>query len=173
MRTPDPQLMEIYGTDKLASKTNSRDMVLAAQVAAAILGMSLMNADRSHVANQELEAQRLNDVARGDEARRMEAMVNAMKMAKSAGAAMASMNKEAFGGTLASKLIPAVKGALTPGWKAKTLATAGTLGAGYAGYKGLSAIRDRATARTAPGAPTQFGSRTRLAHNVNEFGQPE
>ena len=95
MNAPDPELVEIYGTTKEAG---AADVALAARIAAAILGLGLMESDREHVADQKEEAAQLNEIARYEEAKKMHAMISAMKMAKSAGVTMAhaSMDKEAI-----------------------------------------------------------------------------
>lgn len=65
--------------------------------------------------------------------------------------------------------VKSVGSALTPGWKTKALATGGVLGAGYLGYKGLSAMRDYASYPP----PTQtWGARLPVQSNVNEYGTP-
>lgn len=52
--------------------------------------------------------------------------------------------------------------------KAKLLGTAGLLGAGYAGYKGLQAVRDYMMVPT--GARQQWGYGAPLRHNVTAYG---
>lgn len=174
MSSPDPELMEIYGTVKEASNS----MTLAARIAAAVLGLGLMEADRKHVDNQREEAQRLNDIARHQEAQKMESMIDAMKMAEAAGATMATMDKQAFGSFIGKGLQNVAKankagpslGSLAMGAAKKVAPTAAVLGAGYGAYKGVSAVRDYAN--DPKNTPT-WGTKRDLKHNVNEYGQPD
>jgi hypothetical protein len=172
MRAPDAELLEIYGTVKEADAT-----VLAARIAAAVLGLGLMEADREHVEEQREEAAMLNDLARYQEAKKMRAMVSAMEMAKSAGVTMASMHKEAFGAFVGKGLQNVAKanksgpslGSAAVGVVKKVAPTVAVLGAGLAGYKGLSALRDYANTPKSSGT---WGTKRSLRHNVNEYGQP-
>ena len=164
--------MEIYGTVKEANS-----MTLAARIAAAVLGMGLMEADRKHVDDQREEAKLLNDIARHQEAKKMESMIDAMKTAKVAGATMASMDKQAFGAFVGKGLQNVAKanktgpslGSLAMGAAKKVAPTAAVLGAGYGAYKGLSAVRDYANK---PKNTQTWGTKRDLAHNVNQYGQP-
>jgi hypothetical protein len=178
----DAELSKIYGTTKEAN-----EVALAARIAAAVLSLGLAAADKKHVENKSEEREHEHEESRDHEAHKMEAMIEALKSASVSGQILAravpagELDKVAFGAfmgnlaTGAGKLMGAVPGgkalvgALTPSWKTKALATAGTLGAGYLGYKGVSALRDYANN---PHGEETWGSKRPLQHNVNEFGVP-
>ena len=83
--------------------------------------------------------------------------------------------KKGFGGaaSAAGRLIPtgspAQKSWMNLGTKAKLLGTAGVLGVGYTGFKGMQAARDYMEAQPHP----SFGTGPAIMKNVNEYGQPE
>ncbi len=182
MTTPDPQLSQIYGTTKEAS-----DMGIAARIAAAVLSMGLASADKERRSEDKSERDKKTEEKRRDEADRMRAAIEALKTAgANAGQTLArDFEKQAFGALMgkavgalatgAGRAVGAVPGgrslvgALTPSFKTKAIGTAGTLAAGYAGYKGLSALRNYAS--TEPG-DMNWGAKRGLKHNVNEWGVP-
>lgn len=188
MPSPDTQLCQIYGTTKEAT-----DMATAARIAAAVLSLGLASSDSSHVEEERERQQQEIDERRALEAERMSAMIGAMKSASVAGQILAravpasEFEKAAFGAFMgkavgalaggAGRLVGAVPGgkavvgALTPGWKTKALAIGGTAATGYAGYKGLSALRDYAS--SAPGGDELWGAKRPIKHNINEWGYPE
>lgn len=166
-------------------------MSVAARIAAAVLSLGLAASDKAHTEDKRREADQKSEEKREQEAQKMEAMIEALKSASVSGRILAraapanEFEKAAFGafigkavGALAGGAgramgaIPggkALVGALTPGWKTKALAIGGTAAAGYAGYKGLSALRDYAS--TEPGDAT-WGSKRPLKHNINDWGYP-
>ena len=178
--TPDAQLVERYGTTKEAS------FALATRIAAAVLGASYLESDRQHVEEQR-EGHELEDrEIRQQEAGKMDATISAMKMAEASGAVMARMEKQAFGAVLgkaltqtlptaAGKVVGKVPGArkafetVKPSLKTKALAAGGALATSYAGYKGLSALRDYADK---PPTTQTWGSKRPLQHNVSSWGYP-
>src|SRR5690606_7373512 len=95
----------------------SSNMPIAARLAAAILGVSLLDDDSQHIAEQKAEAGEMNAVLRMLEAQKMSQTVNGLKYAQALiepmvkAAAMASielMDKEALG-PLANTLIDGAK----------------------------------------------------------------
>ena len=111
------QLMEKYGT----AWVKEADVPIAAQLAAAILGGSLMASDSAHVAEQQAEAEALNEAGRQYEAARMSQTIGALdykyaeaelsKLVKRAAVATASsMDKVAFGALLTRAVGAARKG---------------------------------------------------------------
>ncbi len=174
MTDPDAELMEIYGTTKEAN-----EVALAARIAAAVLGLGLMAADKKHVEEQKAEAELLNEIARHQEAEKMESMIDAMKMAEASGATMAraGMDKVAIGAFIGKALGSAAKasqtgptlGTVAMGAAKKVAPTAAVLGTGYLGYKGLSAARDYANT---PKGNQTWGTKRPLRHNVSEWGYP-
>lgn len=178
---------------------------IAARLAAAILGVSLLESDSNRVEEVQQTAEAMNEVFRELEARKMSQTTGALKhaevmlqsivkaaaqasadlMAKEAmgipaailgGAVRAgSAFKKGFGGAAqaAGRLMPAgspaQKSWLGLGTKAKLVGTAGVLGAGYAGFKGMQAARDYMQAQP----HGVYGKGPAIAHNVNEFGYPE
>lgn len=160
MSAPNSELMAIYGTTKEAG-----DIATAARIAAAVLGLSLMRGDLDHVATKRMKHKEDTNAARAREAAKMQGAVDSLKMAEAAGTMMAKVGIASLIGKASGKVV----GALTPGWKTKALATGGTLGAGIAGYKGLSAMRDYANK---PKGDQTWGSKRPLAQGVSEWGYP-
>lgn len=160
MTTPNSELMSIYGTTKEAG-----DIATAARIAAAVLGLSLMKGDQMHVVNEKLKHEQETNNTRAQEAAKMQGVVDSLKMAEAAGVMMAKVGIASFIGRNAGKVV----GALTPGWKSKALVTGGTLGAGMAGYKGLSGLRDYANK---PKGNQTWGAKRPLSQGVSEWGYP-
>lgn len=172
---------------------------IAAQLAAAILGVGVLENDRQHVAQLEEEAELMNEELRGLEARKMDQTISALKHAEvelglvvkaAAMEAALLMNKMSAGGLglvgaavrrsiggaaqAAGRLMPAgskaQKSWVGLGTKAKVLGGAAALGTGYAGFKGLQATRDYMQSQP---HGTYGGKSPAVMHNVNEFGHPE
>ena len=186
MSEPNAELSRIYGNSKEASAE------LAARIAKAMLGFSVMRGDQSHVEGAHDQEALDEEIARAVEAERMSSMINAMKTAQVIGKFMAraeelpSLEKDAFIGKLLTETLPLAAGkvvgkipgaqavsrglgTLKPGWKGKALATGGALGLTYGGYKGLSAARDYANKEPSNQA---WGKNRPLTHNVSEWGYP-
>lgn len=168
-------------------------MPIAAQLAAAILGTSLLESDRGHVAELETEAAMMNEALRELEARKMDQTISALKYAEAiigsvvqaaAMEAATSMDKTSMGLPLAGiagagaaakrglggaaqaagRLLPSV------GLKTKLIGGAALAGTAYAGYKGLQATRDYMKSQP----HGTYGSKgPAVMNNVNEFGYPE
>lgn len=166
------------------------DAPIAARLAAAILGVGILNADAEHVSTQQAEAEEMNAQLRMLESQKMDQTISALKhaqamiepMLKAAAIASAElMQKEAiavrvgFGGAAqaAGRLMPAGSNAqkswMSLSTKAKLLGGAGLLGTGYAGYKGMQAARDYVQAQP----HGVYGKGPAIMHNVNEYGYPE
>lgn len=175
----------------MTASIKQANLPIAAQLAGAILGVSLLESDREHVAEREAEAEMMNHAFRVLEARKMSQTINALKTAeavigevvKTAAAAASGMDKLALGGIIGglSRLGKSLGGAapaaarlqsprlLSTGTKAKLMVGAGALGAGYAGLKTLQAGRDYLNQPHHPG----WGKGPKIMHDVNEFGHPQ
>jgi hypothetical protein len=164
------------------------DTPIAAQLALAILGVSLLGSDHQHVVEQKAEAEMLTAAFRELEARKMDQTISALKHAEAqiglavkaaameAATAMDKVSmpfaglggaiKKGIGGAAqaAGRLVPK----LSPTQKA--VGAAGMAGMAYGGYKGMQALRDYGNAPTSHGA---WGKGTPIMHNVNEFGYPQ
>lgn len=168
------------------------DAPIAAQLAAAILGGSLLDSDRAHVQEQQAEAEAMNEAARQYEAMKMEQTlspldyryVNHMFMGLPKQAALAtaqSMDKVALGGlvgglTRAAGLVrkgiggaASAAGRLVPqvSTGTKLMGAGALLGAGYLGAKGLQATRDYMM------IPSGSHHGPPIMNNVNEYGYPQ
>jgi len=158
---------------------------IAAQLAGAILGMSILESDREHVAERDAEAEMMNQVFRELEARKMSQTINALKTAeavigeaikvaaaqaaggidKESGiiAGLSRLGKSSGGAASAAVRLPSLS------TKAKLIGGAGVLGAGYVGMKGLQAGRDYLNKPHDP----RYGKGPAIQQNVNEFGYPQ
>ena len=167
MSAHDSQLARIYGTTKQAG-----DMALAARIAASILGLGLMSADRKQQAQEEEGREEELQARRDGEAQRMSQTTDALKSASVAGQILAravpAAELEKAGGGFGDTGKAVLK-ALQPGWKTKALAIGGTAATGLVGYKGLSALRNYANTEH---GEQQWGAKRPLRHNINEWGQP-
>jgi hypothetical protein len=180
------------------------EIPIAARLAMAILGVSLLESDSTHAEEVRQTAEELNETLRELEAHKMSQTIGALKHAEAilqsvvktaAEASVELMEKQAMGvgtavlggamraagglkkglggaASAAGRLLPAGPAKqqwLGLGTKAKMLGTAGVLGAGYAGFKGLQATRDYMESQPHPG----FGKGPAIMKNVNEYGYPE
>lgn len=163
---------------------------IAAQLAAAILGIGVLESDRAHVAEQDQEAAMMNEVLRELEARKMDQTISALKHAEALlgpavkAAAMEAAHldktsmpmagtlvgagralKQGFGGAAqaAGRLMP------TLSTKTKLIGGAALAGTAYAGFKGLQAGRDYMRAQP----HGNYGKGPAVMKNVNEFGYAE
>jgi hypothetical protein len=78
MNEPDPQLMQLYGTDELYKEAQQSGMPTAVRIAAALLGFGLLMGDRSSARSTREEAQRLNEIMRMMEEERMRPTIEAL-----------------------------------------------------------------------------------------------
>jgi hypothetical protein len=171
MVTPNQTLLELYGNDELLKEAN---LPLAATLAAAVLTLGLVHADRKHREAVEEESEHLLELARMAEASKMKQTTDALsKTAAAVGKLIvqAGQNKEAFAGALFTKALSTLgKAAVSPTGR-KAITGAGVLGAGYLGYKGLQKAKDYAES---PGHTNASWGKANspLMHNVNEYGYP-
>lgn len=164
---------------------------IAAQLAAAILGIGVLESDRAHVAEQDQEAEAMNEVLRELEARKMHQTISSLKYAAAAlgpvvkAAAMeASAQLDKTSMPIASSIIGAGRalkqgfggaaqaaGRLMPQMSTKTklIGGAALAGTAYAGLKGLQAGRDYMRAQP----HGNYGKGPAVMKNVNEFGYGE
>lgn len=163
---------------------------IAAQLAMAILGVSLLQSNQQNVEDHQAEAMAMNETFRELEARKMDQTTSALKHAAAqlgpalraaAMEASTGMDKESMGaliGGLASAAKQRIGGAaqaagrLMPRFstKQKLIGGAALAGTAYAGYKGMQAVQNYGMAPPHEGT---WGKGAPIAHNVNEFGYPQ
>lgn len=77
MNSPDRELMNLYGTEALVKQGD--ELPLAARIGAALLGITLMAGYMRGRNKQTEDAERMNEIARYLEAKRMEATIDALR----------------------------------------------------------------------------------------------
>lgn len=171
------KLASKYGTGEIA-----KEATLPLQhIAQALVNLGLLLADKANHEQSMEHAEEGNLVQRAEEAEDMASTEAGLRKKASAELAAiragAGLAKIAFGTPLLGGLADAAKGAvgavgkaLSPGWKAKALIGAGTIGAGVAAYKGMQGARNY---MSEPGHEAQhWGSNRPVMHNVSEYGAP-
>jgi hypothetical protein len=78
MNEPNPQLLELYGTEKLATKAAAEGVPTAVRFAAALLGFGLLMGQRSAITAAQEEAEQEEELARLMEANRMRPTIDAL-----------------------------------------------------------------------------------------------
>lgn len=124
MNEPNPYLLELYGTDKIAARAKAEGMPTAVRIAAALMGFGLMMHSESETDEAQERARILDEIGRRMEEARMQPLLNSLSkegsvqgallsgqyMAKLAAAEYFSeMEKEALNLTMPGSVGGAVK----------------------------------------------------------------
>jgi hypothetical protein len=87
---PNPYLLELYGTDKIAARAKAEGMPTAVRIAAALMGFGLMMHSESETDEAQERARILDEIGRRMEEARMQPLLNSLSKQGSAQAALLS-----------------------------------------------------------------------------------